>query len=181
MRQFPVHALLLLMAFLMLEPIPAHAGASARAHPHLSRGHAPEATLHSPSTLSEAELVALFPANDSAQKLSLPESQVASKPNLKPASIAKVRHSRKIKSRPLRSHRGKSQKLALVLAIFLGVLGIHRFYLGFTGSGLIQMLSLGGLFIWFIVDAVRIGFGKLVPVRGPYTYRIGKQAEDQEE
>jgi hypothetical protein len=33
--------------------------------------------------------------------------------------------------------KGKSQLVALLLALFVGVLGIHRFYLGYTGIGLI--------------------------------------------
>jgi hypothetical protein len=40
---------------------------------------------------------------------------------------------------------GKSQLVALLLAFFVGVLGIHRFYLGYTGIGIIQLLNLGGL------------------------------------
>lgn len=85
------------------------------------------------------------------------------------------------KRKPFRIFGGKRQSLALVLSIFLGILGIHRFYLGYTGIALIQMLTLGGLLVWFIVDAVRIGTGKLVPIRGPYTYRMGKQGDEESE
>ena len=95
---------------------------------------------------------------------------------LKKLQKAQKRHKRK----PFRILGGKRQSLALVLSIFLGVLGIHRFYLGYTGIALIQMLTLGGLFVWFIVDAFRIGYGKLVPIRGPYTYRMGNQADEDE-
>ena len=47
---------------------------------------------------------------------------------------------------------GKSQLVALLLALFVGVLGIHRFYLGYTTIGIIQLLTLGGLGIWAIID-----------------------------
>lgn len=88
---------------------------------------------------------------------------------------------RRQKRKPFRIQGGKRQSLALVLSIFLGVIGIHRFYLGYTGIALIQMLTLGGLFVWFIVDAFRIGFGKLMPTRGPYTYHMGNGEGDEEE
>ncbi|RRG18227.1 TM2 domain-containing protein [Weissella viridescens] len=56
--------------------------------------------------------------------------------------------------------KGKSTVLAYILAIFLGVFGAHRFYMGKTGSGvamlLITILTLGfGMIItgiWDIVD-----------------------------
>ena len=43
-----------------------------------------------------------------------------------------------------------------LLCFFLGVLGIHRFYVGKTVSGIIQLLTLGGLGIWAIIDLVMI-------------------------
>ena len=43
-----------------------------------------------------------------------------------------------------------------LLCFFLGVLGIHRFYVGKTVSGIVQLLTLGGLGIWAMVDLVMI-------------------------
>ena len=37
----------------------------------------------------------------------------------------------------------KSKKVAIVLALTLGIIGAHRFYLGQTGKGLFYMLGLG--------------------------------------
>ena len=51
---------------------------------------------------------------------------------------------------------GKGFILTLVLAIFLGPLGIHRFYTGHTGIGIIQLLTGGGCGIWFIIDIILI-------------------------
>lgn len=43
-----------------------------------------------------------------------------------------------------------------LLCWFLGVLGIHRFYVGKTGSAIAQILTLGGLGIWVLVDWIVI-------------------------
>jgi len=63
---------------------------------------------------------------------------------------------------------GKSQLVALLLALFVGVLGIHRFYLGYTGIGIIQLLTAGGLFIWSFIDLILIITGDLKPKTGKY-------------
>jgi TM2 domain-containing membrane protein YozV len=48
---------------------------------------------------------------------------------------------------------------ALLLCFFLGGLGIHRFYVGKIGTGILMILTLGGLGIWAIVDFVMIAVG----------------------
>ena len=63
---------------------------------------------------------------------------------------------------------GKSQLVALLLALFLGILGIHRFYLGYTTLGIIQLLTLGGLGIWAFIDLILIITGDLKPKTGDY-------------
>ena len=55
----------------------------------------------------------------------------------------------------------KSKTVAAILCWFLGVLGIHRFYLGYTLYGVIQLLTLGGLGIWTLIDFIRILTGSL--------------------
>lgn len=64
---------------------------------------------------------------------------------------------------------GKSQLIALILCIFVGVLGIHRFYLGYTMEGVLQLLTGGGCGIWTLIDLVRIITGDLKPKDGDYT------------
>ncbi len=69
---------------------------------------------------------------------------------------------------------GKSQLIALVLLLFLGGFAAHRFYLGYIGIAIAQILTLGGCGIWLIIDLVRIITGDLQPKDGPY----GKTLDD---
>ncbi|MBP9193712.1 MAG: TM2 domain-containing protein [Saprospiraceae bacterium] len=64
---------------------------------------------------------------------------------------------------------GKSQLIALILVILVGGLGIHRFYLGYTTIGIIQLLTAGGCGIWALIDLIRIITGDLKPKDGEYT------------
>ena len=64
---------------------------------------------------------------------------------------------------------GKSQVSALILAVLIGTLGIHRFYLGYTWQGVVQLLTLGGFGIWALIDIIRIATGDLQPKDGSYS------------
>ncbi len=53
----------------------------------------------------------------------------------------------------------KSRMITLLLAIFLGEIGIHRFYAGKVGTGILYLCT-GGLFgIGWIVDVIMIAMG----------------------
>lgn len=54
----------------------------------------------------------------------------------------------------------------LLLCIFLGNLGIHRFYVGKTGSAIGMIFTLGGCGIWTIVDLIMIICGKFTDAEG---------------
>ncbi len=56
--------------------------------------------------------------------------------------------------------------ITLVLAFFLGVIGVHRFYNGKIGTGILTVLTLGGFGIWVIIDLVMVLFGKFTKKDG---------------
>jgi TM2 domain-containing membrane protein YozV len=60
----------------------------------------------------------------------------------------------------------KSKNTALLLSILLGELGADRFYLGYTGLGILKLLTLGGLGIWWIIDIYLIAVNKLPTASG---------------
>lgn len=55
---------------------------------------------------------------------------------------------------------------ALLLCFFLGSLGVHRFYTGKVGTGILMLLTLGGLGIWSIIDFIIIAVGKFTDSKG---------------
>ncbi|MCK9255376.1 MAG: TM2 domain-containing protein [Bacteroidales bacterium] len=70
---------------------------------------------------------------------------------------------------PVATSGGDNQLVALLLCIFVGVIGIHRFYLGYIGIGVIQLLTGGGCGIWTLIDLIRIITGDLQPNGGRYS------------
>ena len=64
-----------------------------------------------------------------------------------------------------------------LFCFFLGVLGIHRFYTGYVGLGIAQLLTLGGCGIWAFIDLISISIGKYRDANGQelddYNSKIG--------
>ena len=54
----------------------------------------------------------------------------------------------------------------LLLCFFLGVFGVHRFYVGKIGTGLLMVLTLGGLGIWSLIDFIIIACGNFQDKNG---------------
>ncbi len=60
----------------------------------------------------------------------------------------------------------KNWLVTLLLCIFLGPLGIHRFYVGKTGTGILMILTFGGLGIWVLVDLILIATNAFTDIDG---------------
>jgi TM2 domain-containing membrane protein YozV len=54
----------------------------------------------------------------------------------------------------------------LLLCFLLGGLGVHRFYVGKIGTGILQLITFGGLGIWVLIDLIMIAVGKFSDKQG---------------
>lgn len=71
----------------------------------------------------------------------------------------------------------KNKLTAILLSIFTGGLGIDRFYLGYTGLGVVKLLTAGGFGIWALIDLIMICTGSLRPADGsPWEEEVRAQA-----
>jgi hypothetical protein len=86
------------------------------------------------------------------------ENKVLAEKNVAKATVSKSQ----------KQEGSKSWLVALLLCFFLGGIGIHRFYLGYTWQGVVQLLTFGGFGIWYIIDFVRIIIRDLQPKDGSY-------------
>lgn len=68
-------------------------------------------------------------------------------------------------------HSRKSNLVSLLLCIFFGYLGIHRFYVGKVGTGLLMLFTAGLGGVWVIVDIIIIILGKFRDKEG-YTLKF---------
>jgi len=64
----------------------------------------------------------------------------------------------------------KKRLPALLLCLFLGFLGVHRFYVGKIGTGIVWLLTGGVLGIGWLIDFILI-------IVGSFTDKAGQKVE----
>ena len=70
----------------------------------------------------------------------------------------------------------KSRGIALALGCVLGVFGAHRFYLGKIGTGILQLLTMGGMGVWWLYDMILLASGSFRDAEG---HRVKHWFEDE--
>ena len=65
---------------------------------------------------------------------------------------------------------GKSQIVAFLLCLFFGGLGIHRFYLGYTGMGILYLLTFGFCGIGWLIDLILLIIPNGLTPKGETSY-----------
>lgn len=65
----------------------------------------------------------------------------------------------------------KSRLVTLILAWFLGIFGVHRFYVGKVGTGILMLITIGGFGIWWLVDIIFVLIGSFKDSKGQRIYR----------
>lgn len=75
-----------------------------------------------------------------------------------------------------RALKAKSFRTAWTLSLFVGWLGIDRFYLGRAGLGWAKLLTIGGAGIWWLIDLVLLATGGLIARSGQ---RVARASGDK--
>jgi TM2 domain-containing membrane protein YozV len=60
----------------------------------------------------------------------------------------------------------KNWLVTLLLCVFLGGIGIHRFYVGKIGTGILMIVTFGGFGIWVLIDLIMIATNAFTDING---------------
>jgi TM2 domain-containing membrane protein YozV len=58
--------------------------------------------------------------------------------------------------------------ITTILVIFFGYFGVHRFYNGKIGTGILMIITVGGLGIWVLIDFIMILLSKFKDSQNKY-------------
>lgn len=47
----------------------------------------------------------------------------------------------------------------LLFCLLLGTFGVHRFYVGKIGTGILMLITFGGFGIWWLIDVILVACG----------------------
>jgi len=67
----------------------------------------------------------------------------------------------------------KSGIACLLFLLLLGPLGLHRFYVGKVGTGVLFLLTCGGLGLWWLIDLIIVIVGSFTDANGA-AVKLGK-------
>ncbi len=125
-----------------------------------------EAVVEAPQTTIDASLMVLEDVRQSllvkeaAEGLTKKEQRMLKKLN---------RKIKKLEKKAASGRGNRSWIAAVILSFVFGVIAVDRFYLGYIGTGVLKLLTLGGLGIWALIDFILILVRELNPKNGEYT------------
>ncbi|MAI09712.1 MAG: hypothetical protein CMA08_03910 [Euryarchaeota archaeon] len=104
---------------------------------------------------------------DTGQPVAIPMAQTAAMPGAQPMMMANGQM-------VMQQNPPKQLLIGVLLALFLGVFGVHNFYLGHTGRGVAQLLitvltfGLGSIItgIWALIELIMMATGSLTDGQG---------------
>jgi RNA polymerase subunit RPABC4/transcription elongation factor Spt4 len=71
-----------------------------------------------------------------------------------------------VRQKPVNGETNSRWTTLLIISIFLGELGVDRFYVGKIGTGILKLVTVGGLGIWWLIDIILIVQSKFTDSNG---------------